>query len=367
MSAETHLIHNYTSAKLSTDQVELYVTLTGGHLAPVNFSLEGGKVSPYAINPWVDEKIDGDMPNLIKVLRGDFFCLPFGVSDSLPHPHGAIANMDWSLVAVESRKLTLEIELDDIGGRVTKEISLVAGQHAIYQKHTISDIEGSFNYGHHPILGFPEQGGPFAIRTSPIQFGQVYPDRFEDPATGGYSSLKAGATFTSLDQVPLAEGSTTSLLEYPARAGFEDLVLFAAKDENFAWMAVTFDGYAWISLKNPKQFPSTLFWISNGGRHYAPWNGRHRRRLGIEDVCSYFHEGVESSRRNQLPNEIPTVAKFSKATPKVLNHIQMVCPLATNFGVVESVERDDDGNGVWLLNREGKKVFAPVNWKFIGD
>jgi len=366
MSAETHLINNYSSVKLATDQVELYVTLTGGHLAPVNFNLGDRMVSPYAINPWVDEEIGDDMPDLLKVLRGDFFCLPFGVSDCSPHPHGATANLDWSLVSSENQKLTLEINPDDLGGRVIKEISLVDGQYAIYQKHSISGIEGFFNYGHHPILEFPEQGGPFAIRTSPLIFGQVYPNSLEDPAMGGYSSLKAGATFTSLDEVPLAAGATTSLLDYPARDGFEDLVLFAAKQGDLAWTVVTFDGYAWISLKNPKQFPCSLFWISNGGRHYAPWNGRHRRRLGIEDVCSYFHEGVESSRANQLPNGIPTVAEFSKANPTVLNHIQMVHPLAADFGVVESIEKDEEGNGVWLFNGDGEKVFAPVDWKFVG-
>ena len=367
MSAETHLIHHYPSIKLATDQLELYVTLTGGHLAPVSFHLEGRTVSPYAISPWVDEQIGDDMPNLIKVLRGDFFCLPFGVSDNLPHPHGATANSDWSLVSSENNKLTLEMEPDDIGGKVTKEISVVGGQHAIYQKHTVSGIEGSFNYGHHPILEFPEEGGPCSIRTSPIRFGQVYPQAFEDPAAGGYSCLKAGATFSSLDQVPLADGSMTSLQEYPARDGFEDLVLFSAEEGKLAWTVVSFDHYAWISLKEPKQFPCTLFWISNGGRHYAPWNGRHRRRLGIEDVCSYFHESVESSRAHQLPNNIPTVRAFSKDTPTEMNHIQMVHPLAADFGVVESVEPDEDGNGIYLLNGEGQKEWASVNWKFLSD
>ena len=86
MSSEIQLIGNYPSSRLATDQVELYLTHTGGHLAPVNFHLNGRTVSPYAISPWVDEEIADDMPNLIKVLRGDFFCLPFGVSDHAAPP-----------------------------------------------------------------------------------------------------------------------------------------------------------------------------------------------------------------------------------------------------------------------------------------
>lgn len=365
MSAETQLIHGYESCRLSSDTVELFVTLTGGQLAPVTFDLGGRKVSPYAMNPWVAEDIGDEMPNLIKVLRGDFFCIPFGVSECTPHPHGATANLDWSMVSSAEGKLTMTMNPEDIGGKVIKEVSLAAGHRAIYLRHTVSGIDGAYNYGHHPILEFPAEGGPFAIRTGPIAYGQVYPSDFEDPKIGGYSCLKKGATFTSLGHVPLADGGTTSLLEYPVREGFEDLALFSPADREFAWTVVTFDGYAWLALKNPSQFPSTLFWISNGGRHYAPWSGRHKRRLGVEDVCSYFHEGVESARSNQLPGGIPTTAQFSGDAPRALSHIQMVHPLDRDFGVVESVERDDEGEGVWLINGKDEKTFAPVNWRFL--
>ena len=366
MSSEPHIIHRYPSSKLATDQLELYVTHTGGHLAPVHFRFGERMVSPYSISPWADEKIADDMPNLIKVLRGDFFCLPFGVSDQLPHPHGATANCEWTPVSIGADKLILELEPNDIGGKVTKEISIKGGQHAIYQQHTVSGIEGEFNYGHHPIIEFPEQGGPFAIRTSAFVHGQVYPGAFEEPAKGGYSCLKPGAVFTSLEEVPMADGSTTSLLEYPAREGFEDLVMFCAAPGELAWTAVTLDGYVWITLKSPEQFPSTLFWISNGGRHYEPWNGRHKRRIGIEDVCSYFHEGVESSRANSLPQDIPTVAAFSKDTPKVIRHIQMAHPLPEGFGVAENIIPASDGSGIRIINTRGEETLAPVDCAFLG-
>jgi hypothetical protein len=38
-----------------------------------------------------------------------------------------------------------------------------------------------------------------------------------------------------------------------------------------------------LVLKNPAELPITMLWISNGGRDYAPWSGRHRGVLGIED------------------------------------------------------------------------------------
>lgn len=38
-----------------------------------------------------------------------------------------------------------------------------------------------------------------------------------------------------------------------------------------------------LVLKNPAELPVTMLWVSNGGRDHAPWNGRHRGVLGIED------------------------------------------------------------------------------------
>ena len=67
----------------------------------------------------------------------------------------------------------------------------------------------------------------------------------------------------------------------------------ATPEQPFAWSAVVLDGYVWFSLKNPADFPATMFWLSNGGRTAAPWNGRHVGRIGIEEVCSYFANGVD--------------------------------------------------------------------------
>ena len=48
-------------------------------------------------------------------------------------------------------------------------------------------------------------------------------------------------------------------------------------------------------LKDPRVLPQTVVWMSNGGRDYAPWNGRHRRAIGLEEICGYFHLGHAAS------------------------------------------------------------------------
>jgi hypothetical protein len=249
---------------------------------------------------------------------------------------------------------------------VVRNISIRDGQCAVYQEHTVSGVSGEFNYGNHPILRFPDEAGSCLIGTSPFRFGQVYTGLFEDPADAAYSSLQQGGQFDSLERVPLATGGYTDLTVYPARTGFEDLVMMSNPELYLGWTAVTMPGYVWLTLKSPKQFPSTIFWLSNAGRHRPPWNGRHRCRMGIEEVCSYFHEGVESSRERKLAAEgIPTVAEFSADVPTVLRNIQAVHPVEGSFGKVERIEPDDAGIKVTLIGSSGARVDIPLDWTFL--
>ena len=136
--------------------------------------------------------------------------------------------------------------------------------------------------------------------------------------------------------MPLAAGGTTDLTKYPARHGNDDLVMMvneaATPEQPFAWSAAVLDGYVWFSLKNPADFPATLFWLSNGGRTAAPWNGRHLGRIGIEEVCSYFANGVDVSRQDLLAAEgIPTTRHFKADEVVSLKTIQAVAAVDPDF------------------------------------
>ena len=72
-------------------------------------------------------------------------------------------------------------------------------------------------------------------------YAQVLPRPFELPEKRGYSRLKTGAQFESLEEVPMVTGETADLTRYPARRGFEDLVMLVSDaDAPFAWTAVAF-------------------------------------------------------------------------------------------------------------------------------
>jgi len=196
-------------------------------------------------------------------------------------------------------------------------------------------------------------------------WGQVFPAAFEDPAKGGYSALRPGARFESLTAVPTADGSLADLTRFPSREGFEDLVQIASdRKTRLGWSAVTFpeEGYAYYQLKDTSALPSTVLWFSNGGRHYAPWSGRHKNVVGIGETCSYFHLGLRGS---VAPNPLQAegVDTYKDCRPSEPLEVVTVCgvvPIGSGFGHVATIVKTS--SGITLVGENGdriERVFEP--------
>jgi hypothetical protein len=319
------------------------------------------------------------MPPIIRVLRGDFFCLPFG-GNATPfrgerHPvHGEIANSRWQFRSLETRArrtcLHLSLRTKVRPGRVDKRIWIVDGENVVYSQHVVSGMSGPMNPGHHAMLKFPDATGSGRVSTSRFVYGQVFPGALEQPEQGGYSWLKAGAEFRSLERVPTLDGGTTDLSCYPARRGFEDLVLLVSDARApFAWTAVSFprERYVWFALKDPRVLRQTIFWLSNGGRHYAPWSGRHINVMGLEEVTSYFHLGVaESARKNALSRKgFPTCLTLDARKPLVVNYIMGAAAIPAGFDRVASIRAAGGNRGIRLESDSGRQVEAAVDLGFL--
>jgi len=370
-------IHGQPSWRFASDRVEAAITRQGGDLAPVRFRLPHGVVEPYSIAPWAEEKPAPKIPSLLQTLRGDFFCAPFGGNENAyrgeHHPaHGETANAPWKLESFRKSKteteLHLSLETKVRPGRVDKTLRLRQGETAVYCRHVLSNMSGKMNLGHHATLKFPDAAGSGLIDTSPISFAQVLPTVFEKPAERGYSSLKPGAVFSSLDQVPAADGTVADLSRYPARRGFEDLVMVVHEaTPDFAWTAVTFPAqrYVWFALKDPRVLRSTVLWISNGGRHYPPWSGRHVNVMGLEDVTSYFHYGIaESVRPNPVSRRgIATHLTLQADAPLAVNYIMAVAAIPRGWGRVKAIT--PDSHGVTLHPDKGHAVHVPLDSNFL--
>jgi hypothetical protein len=106
-------------------------------------------------------------------------------------------------------------------------------------------------------------------------------------------------------------------------------------------------------------------WFSNGGRHYAPWNGRHVNVLGLEEVTSYFHTGLaESAADNPLSmSGHATVLQLDPKTPTQVNYIMGAAPIPRGFDRVKTI--DQENGGVVLTSDSGKRAIAHVDLGFL--
>ncbi len=377
--------HGQPSWRLANPDVEAFVTEVGGHLGPVTFQLGERAVSPYHVAPWAGEApapglppVLPDLPPVLRVLRGDFFCLPFGGNNEpfegeRHPPHGETANGRWSLASLahtaDARTLHLSLEPTVRPGRVDKYVTLRAGHAALYVRHVVSGMRGPMSFGHHAMLRFPERPGSGLVATSPFVFGQTAPEPVEQLETGGASGLAVGAAFASLDAVPTLTGEAADLSRYPALPGCEDLVMLVAVPEGpFAWTAVTFpgEGYVWFALKDPRVLRQTVLWISNGGRPYPPWNGRHTGVLGLEEVTSYFHYGLAASVR---PNPVsergwPTHLTLDPETPLDVRTVAAVAAVPEGFDHVAEIA-PERGDTVRLTSRSGRSVTIALDHGFL--
>ena len=371
-------VHGQPSWALSSDTVEAFVTETGGHLAPVTFHLGGRAIQPYHIAPWAEDELADDVPAMLRVLRGDFFCAPFG-GNATPFrgeqhpPHGDSANARWHLVGLttdaSSTTLQLELATSVRPGRIAKAVTLVDGHAALYQRHTLTGMSGPMSVGHHAMLRLPDREGSGLVATSPFVWGQTSPVAIEAPAQRGYTLLDPGAHFETLESVATVQGAPTDLSRYPARRGYEDLVLMASDPGlPLAWTAVTVsdEGYVWFTLKDPRVLRQTILWLSNGGRHYPPWDGRHVNVLGLEEVTSYFHFGLaESAAPNPLSEHgIPTVHQLD-GRPLDVACIAAVAAIPDGFDHVADIVPRAGEEAVTLTSRSGASVTIPLRHSFL--
>ena len=362
-------IHGSPSFTLRSPEVTLAVTQNGGHLGPLTYHLPGLDASPLALAPWRPSEVDPSLPRLLTELRGDFFCLPFG-GQAVGPPHGETANGKWSVVSQSERRLELMIQTSDSGTRVTKRLGLTEGHHALYAEHLIEGLTGDWNYGTHAILdlsGLPE--GAAHISTSEMRFGSVYPGEFSPATEGATGCLLPGGRFTDLAKVPRKDGRQADVSRYPARQGNDDLVMMAnaasTPAQPFGWSAVSLPGYAWIQLKCVSDFPCTMLWLSHGGRTAHPWESRHLGRLGLEEVCSHFSDGVTVAREDRLATEgIPTTRRFRPEEAVRLPLIQAAAATPPGFGRIVSV-LPEGNRAIRLTDEKGSSVLSPLDWNFL--
>lgn len=301
----------------------------GGMLGPVTFLLpDGRQVSPLHVAPWFDDPARDAQPPILRELRGEWPCVPFGTDgpralpegwsdkgdtfDGADVAHGYSANAEWVFAPSDATSIVLTCDYPEAHPirRLTRTITADPTAPALHMTLTVEALRRCrLPIGLHPTLRLPATG---TARLDPPGFreGRVFPLDVEP----GQGILQPGAIFAGLEAVPCREGGTLSLALLPLARNTEELVQLCGVTGGFrlrhpgGW-TVTLD---W----NTGHFPSLLLWISNRGRAQAPWNGRHVA-LGVEPVCAAFDLGPAVS---SAPNPIgaggtPTVRAFDPDQP----------------------------------------------------
>jgi hypothetical protein len=366
-------VRGQPSFLLSTSTVELAISELGGMLAPVTFGRDGDRpIQPYAIAPWWAEPPIG--PPILQALRGDFICSAFGDNDEpwrgrMIPPHGDTANHIWRLVhrlsMAEGGALRLALELPTQGGRCIATTVLLEGHQFIYQRHEFAGLDGVFNPGHHAMLGCPPVAGSAQLSFGPHVLVGTGPGRASS------TRLRSGCSATDATHLIGVDGDRVDATRFPHAAALDDAFMVCADPAiEHAWSAVTFagDGYAWLSLRNSAQLPSTFVWLSNGGRAEPPWNSRHCGVIALEDMMGYYCAGLTASERSNELNArgIATCMSATPAASVRIPYIQGAIRIPERFDVVSAVTPVSAGE-LLVTSRSGCEIRVPCRWEFLLD
>jgi len=313
----------------------LEVQSLGAMLAPVRFYAAGEAggqiIEPLAVAPWSGAPGTAELPGILRQLRGEWPCVPFGITEPLSRfparwqpddasvdnhgdtdPHGYAANHHWYLVekAPERLHLAIDYPAESSIARLDRIIEPDAEAAAVdIQLRVQVRRDCRQPIGLHPVLRLPRQPGAATLVPAAWQFGRTYPMQFEP-----VSRLQPDQQFDRLSRVPAATAQSLDLSRLPLPFDTEEIVQLCGIEGGFE-LINNEEGYVVGLQWDPRHFPSCLLWISNRGRPDFPWNGRHLG-LGVEPVCSVFdlNRSVAANDNNPIARQgVPTVMQFRES------------------------------------------------------
>lgn len=286
----------------------------GGMLAPVRFVAPGhAPFEPLQVAPWADEPQPAGqppLPGILRRLRGEWPCVPFGRSDrpaGLPPGwtsidagdgwgHGYASHHDWRWLAGDdplSLRLQIDLPADSPIARLTRSVRAMPDAPRLEVRLQIEARHAcTLPVALHPTLRL--DAGRVALSLAHDGPGFTYPVQAEPS-----SRLQADARFERLSAVPLAAGGSVDLSRYPQSVDSEELLQLTAVRGPV--QAHYLDRGWTLTLDwDHAALPDLMLWVSHRGRPMPPWNGRHWA-LGLEPV----HGGFDLGRVAAPPADHP--------------------------------------------------------------
>ncbi|PSS64486.1 hypothetical protein C6558_13475 [Ensifer sp. NM-2] len=324
-----------TDAERSLDWAHgsLTVQRLGAMMAPVHFRLADGKTaSPLHVAAWADMPATPELPGILRRLRGEWPCVPFGYSvpsdgwprewadvmwspagDEEVHGHSSNHDWDWQDADDASLRLALDYPANSPVARVERVVTPDPSAPAVDLIFRVFvRRKCSLPIGLHPVFRLPTQPGSARLELGAFRIGRTYPETVEP----GKAIFRANAAFQDITAVPARNsGAAIDASALPFIADAEELLQIEGLDGQVA-LANFADGYRARLSWNPNDFPSLLLWMSNRGRTAEPWNGDHLA-IGIEPVCSPYGLGPATALADNpiALSGVPTALEFSPESP----------------------------------------------------
>ncbi len=310
--------------------------------------------------PWRDEpevQAAPDIPLVNKRLAGDFFCMPFGADDLGGDPiHGYPANSVWEVLEAGVSHAHFRLQAPVRGAVVEKELRLTGP--VLYQTHRIVGGEGQVTLAHHPMSRMAAGGRLSFSRKRAV---------LTDPAP-----QYEGHNLWALNQIqpdlhlPCEDGTEWDLRVYPAGHAVEDFVsLVEARDARLAWTVLIREAEddMLVVLKDPRVLPITMLWISNGGRDFPPWNGRHTGVIGIEDGIAAGGAGLKAALTENRFTAMGVPTALTLGPTHLIRHAMVSLPRPPGWG--EVVEITETHGVLTLIEARGERISVPFDENFL--
>lgn len=320
----------------------------------------GGRVALHAA-PWRDEAAvqdDPAIPMVNKRLAGDFLCMPFGKDDvEGDPPHGHPANAPWDVIRADVAEAHLRLSVP-VRGAVVDKVVRITGP-VLYQTHRVSGGQGAVSFAHHPMARMAEGG---RLSFSPKRAALT------DPVP-----QYAGRNLWALNQVqpdlilPCEDGSDWDLRIYPAGHAVEDFCLLVeARGAPVGWTVLmrNAEDDMLVVLKDARVMPVTMLWVSNGGRDFSPWNGRHTGVLGIEDGCAAGATGLAAALAENRLTAMGLPTALTLGGEHLIRHAMISLPRPPGWAEVRDVTIAK--GQVTLTEAGGATVSVPFDAGFFG-
>lgn len=314
------------------------VHATAAMLRDLTLTAGGRRVQSLAQATWDpgDAEVTG-LPGHLRMLGGDFVCLPFGSATVPPDapedwrrvgapvpvpPHGITADASWQLTPDTTEEgatavtATLVPPPEHDVARIVRRVRPVPGRARIeFDLEVTARRPHRTSLGLHPILALPPVGSPRGARLDVgFAWGCVWPGRLHEDGRPA-----PAARFTSLDAVPAAAGGTVDLTRLPPPHPTEEVVQLVGARSPFRLHHA--DGTTVAVEWDDTLFDSLMLWLSDRGLPSVPWRGAYRG-LGVEPVVSAFDfSATTSASDNPLRRDgARTTLALSPAAPLRTTH-----------------------------------------------